>query len=438
MVAGPHRRARPAGAGPAVAVMHVVAAADHRVRPAQCGLAEVHRSHAAAVAVHQAGLSDPLPIPLDASLKDCAAASASLTCGTSYDPAITVYNEGSSVITSLDLSYSVTGGTLQTYTWNGSLNPGASTVVNLGTIAIPSFPSTFTANITGVNGGTDIVAGNNQLTATLYQIPATAVAAPVSQDFVATTFPPANWTRINGGGSSTWSRVAVGATAANGSAKMDFYNSADGDVDILYTPKVDLTGLTNPAITFKLAKASYTGFIDQLDVLASTDCGATWTTVWSQADPALTTAGALTSAFTPTSGSTTQWRFESAALGAVSGQPEVLFAFKAISGYGNNLYIDDINIQSSTGIGENATQTSISVFPTVTSGDVYVNMGGLKSSSAVVTVLDATGKLIETFEASKDASDNFYINLANRQSGMYFIQVEAEGQKIVKKVVLEN
>lgn len=389
-------------------------------------------------AVHQAGLSDPLPIPLDASLKNCSASAATLTCGTSYDPAITVYNEGSSTITSLNLSYSVTGGSLQTYTWNGTLASGANTVINLGTIAIPSFPSTFTCNITGVNGSTDIVAGNNQLTATLYQVPTTAQTAPVVQDFVATLFPPADWTRINGGGSATWTRVAVGATAANGSAKMDYYNSADGDEDLLYTPKVDLSNLTNPSLTFKLAKAPYTGFVDQMDILASTDCGATWTTVWSKSDPALSTVAALTSAFTPTSGSTTQWRNESASLSGFAGQTEVLFAFKAISGYGNNLYIDDINIQSSTGIGENAETTTISVFPSITSGDVYVNLGNLNTLNAVVTVLDASGKLVETFEAKKDNADNVYVNLANRQNGMYFIQVEAEGQKIVKKVILEN
>jgi hypothetical protein len=390
-------------------------------------------------AVHQAGISDPLPIALDASLKNCNQASASVTCGTSYDPAITIYNEGSTVLNSVTLSYSVTGGSLQTYTWNGTLNPGASTVANLGTIAIAAFPSTFTCSVTAANGGTDVVAGNNTLTTTLYQIPATIAVAPVAQDFVPTLFPPADWTRINGGGSATWTRSGVGATAANGSAKMDFYNSADGDVDVLYTPKVNLTGLTNPILTFKMAKAPYnTTFLDRMDVDVSTDCGATWTTIWTKTDPALATVAAQTAAFTATSGSTTQWRFETASLSPVAGQTEVLFAFRGISGYGNNLYLDDINIQSTTGIGENATSTSISVFPSITTGDVYINMEGINASDAVVTVLDATGKLVEQFEASKDNSNNIYVNLANRQNGMYFIRVEAEGKSIVNKVVLEN
>ncbi|HEX5003351.1 MAG TPA: Omp28-related outer membrane protein [Bacteroidia bacterium] len=389
--------------------------------------------------VLQAGISEPLPVSLDASIKDCSQSPVTLTCSNSYNPSVTLTNYGTSTITSVDFSYSVTGSGAQTYNWTGSLAAGASTSISIPTINIASFPSTFNCSITSVNGGNDVVTGNNTTSVTLYQIPTTATVAPVVQDFVPVAFPPTNWNRINGGGTATWTRSGVGASAANGSAKMDFYNSADGDVDALYTPKIDLTGLNNPEITFMVAKAQYaTTYIDHLEVLASSDCGATWTVLWSKADPQLTTAGILTSAYTASSGNTSQWRFESASMSAFAGQPEVLVAFRATSGFGNNLYLDDINIQNAVGIGENASQTSINVFPSVTTGDVIVSLNSATSSNAIVTVLDATGKLIDSFKASADASNNVHVNLANRQNGMYFIQVETEGQKIVKKVVLEN
>lgn len=388
--------------------------------------------------VLQAGISEPLPIALDASVKDCSAPASSITCVSGYDPSITITNEGTTAITSVDLSYSVTGGTPLTYTATVSIAPGASTTVTLPNISIATFPSTFTCNVVSVNGGTDYVTGNNVFSTTLSQIPAVAVVAPLVQDFVAATFPPVNWTRINGGGTATWTRVAGGATAANGSTKMDFYNSAAGDIDDLYTPKVDLTNLTNPYLTFKIAKAPYTGFIDRCDIVASTDCGATWTTIWSKLDPQLSTVAANANAFTPTSGSTTQWRNEAVSLSAFAGQTEVLIAFKAISGYGNNMYLDDINIESSTGIGENATPISIAVYPTITSGDVYINMNNITSNSNVVSVFDAAGKLVESFETSANSNSQVYINLGKYQSGVYMIQVEADSQKIVKKVILEK
>lgn len=385
--------------------------------------------------VLQAGISEPLPIALDASVKNCAQASASVTCGTDFDPSITITNEGSTAINTVDLSYSVSGGSPLTYTANTTIAPGSSATVSLPTITIPSFPSTFTCNVVSVNGGTDYVTGNNTISTTLYQIPVAAAVAPLIQDFVAVAFPPVNWTRINGGGTATWTRVGVGALAANGSTKMDFYNSADGDVDYLYTPKIDLTNLTNPYLTFKLAKAPYTGFVDQCDIVASTDCGATWTTIWTKSDPQLSTVAAQTGAFTATSGSTAQWRNEAASLNAFLGQSEVLIAFKGISGYGNNMYIDDINIESSTGINDNDSQVSISVYPTITTGDVYVNLENITSKSNVVSVFDAAGKLVETFETS---NSQVYVNLAKYESGVYMIQVETDSQKIVKKVILEN
>ena len=200
--------------------------------------------------VMQAGISEPLPIALDASVKDCSAPSSSITCVSGFDPNITITNEGSTTINSVDLSYSVSGGSPLTYTVNNTIAPGASTTVTLPNITIATFPSTFTCNVVSVNGGTDYVTGNNTISTTLYQIPVTAAVAPLIQDFVAVTFPPVDWTRINGGGTATWTRSAVGATAANGSTKMDFYNSAAGDVEYLYTPKIDLSNLTNPVYYF--------------------------------------------------------------------------------------------------------------------------------------------------------------------------------------------
>ncbi len=387
--------------------------------------------------VLQAGLSAPQPIALDASIKDCSLASASVTCGNTMDPSITISNEGTTAITTVDLTYSVTGGVPQNYTANVNIAPGANSTVILPSITMATFPSTFTCTVTAVNGTTDIVAGNNTSTTTIYQIPGAAQMAPVTQDFVAAVFPPANWTRINGGGTATWTRVSQGASANNGSAKMDFYNSAQGDEDYLYSPKVDMSGLTNPVLTFKIAKAQYTGFIDRMDIHASIDCGATWTTVWTKSDPLLSTMPAQTGAYTPISGNAAHWRNENVDLSAFAGQTEVLFVFDAISGYGNNMYVDDINVQSAVGIGENPS-TSISVFPSITTGDVYVNLSGVQSKSNVVSIFDVNGKLVNTFNASIDNNSQIYVNMASYQNGMYIIQVETGSQKIVEKIMLEK
>jgi hypothetical protein len=383
--------------------------------------------------VLQAGYSDALALPLDGSIVECG--STTLTCTGNYSPTIELVNYGTTTLTTADFTYGI-GGNTAPYTWNGSLATGASAIISLPAVTLNGGSNAFTCNITGVNGTTDLVASNNTFAASIIYNNSAGVAAPVTEGFVATAYPPTNWFRVNGGGAATWARNAVGATTNNGSSKMDFWLSPAGDVDELMTPKFDLMNAVSPNFSFKLAKAGYQGASDLLEVMVSTDCGANWTTEWSQADPALSTAGNLGSAFTPVSGSTTQWRAETFSLNAYVGQPEVLVKFKATSGYGNNLYVDDVNLSVAVGVGENALEQQISLFPVPSSGEVFLNLSAIKDNIVRISINDVTGKTIETYTTAK--SNQHKLVLDQLQEGTYFIQIDADGQRIIKKVVLNN
>ncbi|MBL7922944.1 MAG: Omp28-related outer membrane protein [Bacteroidia bacterium] len=384
--------------------------------------------------VKQAGLSNPLPIPLDASIKVCG--TTTLTCVNAYTPTIELINYGTNDLTSVDFSYTV-GASSGTFNWTGVLSTGASATVSLPVVTLSSGTNNFSCSITSVNGGTDFVTNNDTYTATLVLNSAAAVAAPVVEGFTAVLFPPTNWLRINGGNAAaTWSRLGVGATANNGSAKMDFYNSPGGDVDELFTAKFDLTNAINPNFSFVMAKAGYAGYTDMLEVMVSTDCGATWNTEWTKSDPQLMTAGNLSSAFTPTAGSTTQWRAESFSLNAYVGQAEVLVKFRATSGYGNNLFVDDINLSTTVGVGENQLNEQISLFPTPSSGTVFVNLSAIRDNNVRISILDVSGKVLDTY--TTDKSNQHEVNMKELANGSYMIQIDADGQRISKKVILNR
>ena len=168
--------------------------------------------------------------------------------------------------------------------------------------------------------------------------------------------------------------------------------------------------------------------------MVSTDCGATWTTEWAQSDPTLLTAGYLASAFTPVSGSTTQWRTETFSLNTYVGQPEVLVKFKATSGYGNNLYIDDVNLSVAVGVNENSLDQQISLFPIPSAGEVFLNLSAVKDNMVRISINDVTGKTIETYTTAKSNQHKVVMNTL--QDGTYFIQIDADSQRIIKKVVL--
>jgi hypothetical protein len=108
----------------------------------------------------------------------------------------------------------------------------------------------------------------------------------------------------------------------------------------LLTDKIIIPNSISTILTWSHAYAGYQNENDQLFVKVSTDCGLTWTNLWTKAGIALQTAPNHSSEFAPTA---TEWVLDTADLTQYSGQ-EVIISFEGVSGYGNNLFIDDINL----------------------------------------------------------------------------------------------
>lgn len=178
----------------------------------------------------------------------------------------------------------------------------------------------------------------------------TTVSLPIAEGFVSTTFPPTGWTILNTNNSATWARNAVAGKAptTGNSAKFDNYNIDDATNDELRLPKLDITAYSSAQLTFDVAYAPYSAnYYDGLEVLVSTNCGGTFTSVYSKSYTTLATVSAMTSAFTPTTAA--QWRAETIDLTPFVGNSSVWIAFRNIAGNGNNLYLDNINVTGVSG-----------------------------------------------------------------------------------------
>lgn len=127
-------------------------------------------------------------------------------------------------------------------------------------------------------------------------------------------------------------------------AKCNFYGVSSGS-SILKSPPLDFTGLSNPVVHFYTAYKTYIDEEDSLQVLISTDCGLTFSDVpvpyrkSNSSVPSLATRNPATALFTPDSAS--QWRHETINLAAYAGNPNVIIGFRGVSGFGNNLYLDN-------------------------------------------------------------------------------------------------
>lgn len=200
--------------------------------------------------------------------------------------------------------------------------PGTYPVTLIATNAAGSGTTTFTSYIT-VNGA---------------QLP------PYVEGFVSTTFLPLGWSGVNVGNPSYfWKRSATVGHNSTESAYFDNFNyTVNNDQDEMRTMGINFSGYTSLSMTFDVAYARYnTTRSDTLEVLVSNDCGATWTQIYLKGGAALSTAANQTSAFVPTNA---QWRNETVNISAYAGMNNVLFAFRNHGRHGNNLYIDNINI----------------------------------------------------------------------------------------------
>jgi len=168
-----------------------------------------------------------------------------------------------------------------------------------------------------------------------------------------------NLTILNPDGGLTWEPVNITGCDLNGDTAYYVHNyvyGGYGQDEILLPVNLDLTQIQYPVLKFRVAYAPYydgNAFIDSLKVLLSADCGNSFTAIFRSGGEALstTTSGSGNNnlyeydEFLPAN--CNEWRTITLDLSAYSGQ-YVTIKFLNQSGYGNNMYLDDIALTGNT------------------------------------------------------------------------------------------
>ncbi len=395
---------------------------------------------------------------LDASILNIIApVNGSSTCNNSVTPKITLNNAGSTAITSATILYRMDALATQTLNWTGSLASATSTVLTLNTYSgLSNAAHTFSATVINPNGTADAISANNSLTSTFTVISAPAGAAlPFVERFDGVTFPPTGWVETNTNvldAAYSWTRLAnttgipvVPTTTA--CAKMDnFAGNIDivGQKDALRTPALSLSSANSSVrVVFDRSHRSYSNTdIDSLNIYISIDCGGTWTRLYTKGGTQLATVtGTLTTAYTPTSNA--QWARDSVSLSAYVGQPSVYLKFESRSGWGNNLYLDNINVSNLTTAGIESIEQSLAildVFPNPNAGVFSVNISNVnKDANVTINVLNAMGQAMSSPLNFKGSANGVHsVNLSHLSNGVYFITIQSDSDKLVTKKMVIN
>jgi hypothetical protein len=171
---------------------------------------------------------------------------------------------------------------------------------------------------------------------------------------------------------------------------------------------------------------------DSLNIYYSLDCGDNWIPIWSRNGLRLQTAAISNNPFIPTA---TEWeRIGGVRLPQLQGQGLVRFKFEAVSNNGNNIYLDDINIENWTvGINEPAMQ-KIAIYPNPAAHQITIDANGIVGD-AVVTIYDLQGKLL--LNKHIDASKSITVDVSNLASGLYMVKVSSTSGDSFQKLIIE-
>lgn len=363
----------------------------------------------------------------------------SMVCTGTVAATAQIMNNGTNAITAMTLVPSIDAVAGTPVTWTGNLAAGASTAIALAGSNLTTGGHTYSVAITGVNSGDYNLVNNNAFTA--FVAATSTQTQQVTEGFVASTYPPANWALYNpANGSQMWARTtAAGGQNSTESSKVDFFTISAGTVMDMVLPPMNFSGNQTPQMTFDVAYASYTTENDRLQVLVSKDCGATWNVVYDKQGATLSTAPSVTTAFVPVP---SQWRNEAVALTGYTNTPKVTVKFRATSAYGNNLYVDNVNLKQTanpittvTALADNSADlSSVELFPNPSKGITTLRVVAGTSSTGKVSVLNVLGQEVYSKTLTLDAGENtITIDAAGFASGVYNVVIENTSGKTVKR-----
>lgn len=272
-------------------------------------------------------------------------------CGPNdFTPSVKLINYGTTPLTSVNIYARINGSPVFITTFTGNLLQYDSVFIPVSNIVLPAATNTISFYTQLPNGQPDGFPDNDGSKPTQVIIDATPTGnLPISAGFevVAGGFPPANWTIKNPDNGIGWTRATNAGKSGAASAFINIYayNNSEGQTDLLVLPKVNTTVATTDSLilNFYYAYKQYAnGYNDKLEVVVSSDCGNSWSTIWTKAGPSLSTSsGYTTSSFRPTSSS--QWLAAKLVLSQYIGQ-DIIVAFRSTSDWGQNIYIDDVNL----------------------------------------------------------------------------------------------
>lgn len=385
------------------------------------------------------GCEPPVLYNNDVRLNSVSPNNSIIYCSGSVQPSVSITNLGTQQLTSIRLNASVDGAAPVTSQVNLSLPTLQTVTITAPALNVSPGHHTLKVFTSLPNGVADQQTNNDTLT-TLFSALA-HLDASVMEGFE-TNFN--GWGVDNNSDIVSYNPTKVTNAAYNGSASIK-YNSFNytlyGRESRLVSPRVNIPADADSVkITFWRAAAQLNSVhSDTLDVLYSVDCGQSFVSVYKRSGSALNTNNIITSSeYIPASD---HWIADTIDITQqIAGlHPDVIVAFRMINGYGNNIYLDDVNIYS-VRLPNALKEKGLTISPNPTSGIINIRHYPTTSGLQGITVYSSTGQLVfkEQYNGGFQAPNFTQVNLWNQASGIYIVRLVYADRVVTRKILKMN
>ncbi len=338
-----------------------------------------------------------------------------VTCGPEVPLTFTIQNNLSSSLSAFELRLGINGTeTVYDIRLNPPLPAGDSYDLTLPPLSLADGDYLLEAGMENINESGMDPPGKSSVSQYLY-VDSDQDILPLREDFDLNE----RWTMASRDGQPEWTLLQ---TNYGRSASIDFTTLEENEpLQWLVSPDLDLTAVATPYLVFDYAYAQQSTMKDQLWVYVSTDCGLTY-------EP-------LTSIFLDGSGipnNESNWRREIIPLEILAGIPDVRVALVAESRQAGIIFLDNIQIF----VNEPVVFAEQLIYPNpAVDGRFNITVNLEQRQNATLRIINMHGQVILKMNLENTLNQTFPVDLSDRASGVYLVELRGETFSLIKRVV---
>ncbi len=351
----------------------------------------------------------------------------SVFCATSTTPVITVKNQGTSLITSFNVTISSSSAT-QRFS-NLIIEPGEERQFTLAKTTFSLGTNTLSILISEPNGISDNTPENNSKSLNLIVNDARDII-PLRQNFD-NTFSSA-WTILSQPQAISWATMA---TNKNQSVVYNaFLNAVLGQQSWLVSPTLDLSQNQKASLFFDFSYASRGGKADQLTILSSKDCGVTYSVI--ESDKLGAELSDLTSSSSWKPFAAKDWTRQFVDLSSLAGNSSVRLAFVATNGNGNNMFIDNIEFFTDDDPTPITAENPFSIYGSTSEFNITFNLD--ERQDVRLQLFDVVGRVIADQQLPNILNQTYQSDIRLQASGVYIVRMQIGNQFYASRVMVNR